>query len=87
MPTSASLADVIAEHIAADRAEAEQLAGQPQLLTIGLINRDLALRFKAALDAAEDGDFEGALNVLDHVALKLRELHLSTRADESGVVR
>jgi hypothetical protein len=86
MPVSHSLAEVVAAHIASDRDAVEPLAGQPQLLAIALNNRDLALRAKALLDACEEGDFEGALHVLDHVSLKLRELCIDARADEAGIV-
>lgn len=87
MPASSSLIDLIAEQLAADRAAVEPLQGHPQLLAIALNNRELALRFKAALDCAEEGDYEGLLNMLDHVALTARSLRLEAIADESGVVR
>ena len=87
MPAHAALLDQIAEDYAGEQfSPAEVLRGQPQLLTIALANRELALSLKALLDFSEEGDFENALHVLDHVALKLRELHLSTRTDESGTV-
>lgn len=87
MPASSDLIELVASHLAADRAAVEPLQGHPQLVAIALNNRELALRFKALLDSAEEGDYEGALNVLDHVALTLRSLRLEAIADESGVAR
>jgi hypothetical protein len=87
MPASSSLIDLVAEQLAAERAAVEPLQGQPQLIAIARVDRELALRYKASLDCAEEGDFEGALNMLDHIALSLRNLHIESLADESGVVR
>jgi len=87
MPTSASLADVIAEHVAADRAEVEPLVGQPQLIAIARIDRELALALNRLIEQLQEANFSDAACTSDELSHRIRTHYLHLLSDKSGTVR
>lgn len=87
MPASASLLDVAAEQLAADRAEIQPLHGELQLIAIArATNREMALTLKHYLDLLEEGDFASAMEVADKLNHLTRRQYLASLSDASGVV-
>lgn len=87
MPASSDLLKLVAEQLVADRAAVEPLQGQPSLIAIAQIDRELALTLNRLLNQLQEADFSEAALTSDELSHRIRTNYLAALSDERGVVR
>jgi hypothetical protein len=61
------------------------LQGQPQLVAIAQVDRNLALTLKRLLNQLEEGEFGEAASTSDELSHRIRTNYLASLSDGSGV--